>query len=101
MSLTIREVNDMPRRDGTGPTGAGPMTGKGFGLCTSQNATRYGVGLEMGPGLGFRRGFGGGGFGRGFAAGLASSKTRKELLQDQKSALENSLEMITKELEDL
>lgn len=51
----------MPRRDGTGPTGAGPMTGKGFGLCTSQNATRYGVGLEMGPGLGFRRGFGGGG----------------------------------------
>ena len=107
----------MPRRDGTGPMGTGSMTGKGYGLCTSANAARYGVGLEMGsgpgpgpgpgPGLGCRRGFGGGfgfrrglGFGRGFAAGQASSKTRKELLQDQKYVLENSLKAINKELEE-
>ncbi|NLY09691.1 MAG: DUF5320 domain-containing protein, partial [Tissierellia bacterium] len=28
----------MPRRDGTGPMGAGSMTGRGFGLCTGANA---------------------------------------------------------------
>lgn len=51
----------MPRRDGTGPTGEGPMTGRGAGPCG---------GGAAGGGLG--RGFGrgrGGGFGRGFGAG--------------------------------
>jgi hypothetical protein len=33
----------MPNRDGTGPLGQGPLTGRGFGPC--------------GRGLGFRRGF--------------------------------------------
>ena len=50
----------MPRRDGTGPMGAGSMTGRGFGLCTGANAVKYGAGLGMGLGLGLacRRGFG-------------------------------------------
>mgnify|MGYP001767506792 CR=1 FL=1 len=51
----------MPRKDGTGPTGAGPMTGRGAGPCG---------GGAAGGGLG--RGFGrgrGGGFGRGFGTG--------------------------------
>ena len=66
----------MPRRDGTGPMGAGAMTGKGIGLCTDANAVKYGAGLGMGLGLGLacRRGFGRG-FGRGFAVSPTSSKT--------------------------
>ena len=35
----------MPRRDGTGPMGAGSMTGRGLGLCTGANAVKYGAGL--------------------------------------------------------
>ena len=56
----------MPRRDGTGPMGAGSMTGRGLGLCTGANAVKYGAGLGMGLGLGLacRRCFGRG-FGRG------------------------------------
>ena len=50
----------MPRRDGTGPMGAGSMTGRGLGSCTGANAVKYGAGLGLGLGLGLacRRGFG-------------------------------------------
>lgn len=30
----------MPRRDGTGPIGAGSMTGKGLGFCMNQNSAK-------------------------------------------------------------
>ena len=88
----------MPRRDGTGPMGAGSMTGRGLGLCTGANAVKYGAGLGMGLGLGFacRRGFG-----RGFAFNQTSSKTQKELLNEQKTILQDRLEVIDKQLENL
>jgi len=94
----------MPRRDGTGPMGAGSMTGRGLGLCTGANAVKYGAGLGMGLGLGLacRRGFGfGRGFGRGSAINQASSKTQKELLNEQKTMLQDRLEVIDKQLENL
>ncbi len=52
----------MPRLDGTGPTGAGAMTGRGQGNCRSTKFAKYGVGLGLGLGLGLaaRRGFRGG-----------------------------------------
>lgn len=92
----------MPRRDGTGPMGAGPMTGRGLGLCTGANAVKYGAGLGLGLGLGLacRRGFGRG-FGRGFAVNQNSSKTQKELLQEQKNVLKSRLDVIDKQLENL
>ena len=92
----------MPRRDGTGPMGAGLMTGRGLGLCTGVNAVRYGAGLGMGLGLGLacRRGFGGG-YGRGFAINQYSTKTNKDLLQEQKELLKSRLENIDKQLENL
>ncbi|MDD2234951.1 MAG: DUF5320 domain-containing protein [Desulfitobacteriaceae bacterium] len=92
----------MPRRDGTGPMGAGSMTGRGLGLCTDANVVKYGVGLGTGVGLGLacRRGFGRG-FGRGFAVSQTSSKTPKELLNEQKTILQDRLEAIDKQLEDL
>jgi hypothetical protein len=97
-----KEVKNMPRRDGTGPMGAGSMTGRGLGLCTGANAVKYGSGLGMGLGLGLacRHGFGRG-FGRGFAFNQTSSKTQKELLQEQKTMLQNRLEVIDKQLENL
>ena len=88
----------MPRRDGTGPMGAGSMTGRGLGSCTGANAVKYGAGLGLGLGLGLacRRGFG-----RGFAVNQNSSKTQKELRQEQKDLLKNRLDVIDKQLENL
>jgi hypothetical protein len=72
----------MPGFDGTGPMGAGPMTGGGRGLCNPAYAGSgpwygggfgYGRGLGRGRGrgLGFRRGFGPGfGRGRGYGPGF-------------------------------
>jgi hypothetical protein len=101
-ATNFKEVKNMPRRDGTGPMGAGSMTGRGLGLCTGANAVKYGAGLGMGLGLGLacRRGFGRG-FGRGSAINRISTKTQKELLNEQKTMLQNRLEVIDKQLENL
>ena len=90
----------MPRRDGTGPMGRGSMTGRGLGVCTGVNAAKFGAGLALGLGLGCRRGFG-----RGFSWNTNveqnSSKTKKELLQEQKDVLQSRLEVIDKQWENL
>jgi hypothetical protein len=31
--IDIQEVRNMPKKDGTGPKGNGPMTGQGSGYC--------------------------------------------------------------------
>jgi len=83
----------MPGRDGTGPIGAGPITGRGLGFCT-------GAGLGLGLGPGCRRGFGGG-YGRGFAINWTAPKTQKEMLQEQKGLLESRLKIIDNQLENI
>jgi hypothetical protein len=45
----------MPWGDSTGPTGAGPMTGRGLGIC---GCIAIGSGLALGFGLGRMRRFG-------------------------------------------
>ena len=55
----------MPRGDRTGPQGMGPMTGRGAGFCTGNNAPGY---MNPGPGMGMRRG---GGRGMGMGGGGA------------------------------
>ncbi|MBP7331838.1 MAG: DUF5320 domain-containing protein [Firmicutes bacterium] len=92
----------MPRGDGTGPMGAGSMTGRGMGICAGADAVKYGAGRGMGPGQGHacRRGFGRG-FGRGFAVDQTSAKTQKELLEEQKTMLQERLGAIDKQLENL
>jgi hypothetical protein len=82
----------MPRRDGTGPIGAGSMTGRGLGPCANPNAVRYGAGLGQGLGRGLRR---------GVNVNQSSSKTQKELLQEQREVLKNRVEVIDKQLENL
>ncbi len=52
----------MPRGDGTGPMGMGPMTGRGAGFCAGYGAPGY-ANAGWGPARGFGRGFG---RGRGF-----------------------------------
>ncbi|WP_303862207.1 DUF5320 domain-containing protein [Alkalibaculum bacchi] len=86
----------MARRDGTGPMGIGPKTGRGLGSCIGGNALKYGTGLAMGLGFACRCGFG-----RGFAVDQTSSKTQKELLHKQKELLQNRLEVIDKQLGNL
>jgi hypothetical protein len=56
----------MPRGDGTGPAGMGPMTGRGAGFCAG-----YGVPGTMNPGVGWGMGPRGGRgmFGRGGGRG--------------------------------
>lgn len=47
----------MPNRDGTGPQGKGPMTGRGFGNCSDEPAKE--VPRGRGPcGRGLKRGLG-------------------------------------------
>ncbi len=52
----------MPRGDGSGPRGMGPMTGRAAGFCVGYSAPGY-VNQAGGRGMGF--GGGGGGWGRG------------------------------------
>ncbi|HCK99545.1 MAG TPA: hypothetical protein DHW42_05495 [Candidatus Marinimicrobia bacterium] len=62
----------MPRGDGTGPNGMGPMTGRAAGYCAGYDRPGFAnplVGGRMGFGRGLGRGFRGG-FGRGFGRGF-------------------------------
>lgn len=69
----------MPRRDGTGPMGMGPMTGRGFGPCC-----------------------GGYGWGRGFGRGWRMSKQeRKEMLKEEAQYLKEDLKAVEQELAEL
>ena len=79
----------MPRGDGTGPMGRGPLTGKGFGICNLGNAIKNGVGT----GLGRVRGFG---KGAGFVQ--SNSRTQKEILAEEKRNLEERLNLIKDQL---
>ncbi len=107
----------MPRRDGSGPMGAGAMTGRGLGLCegADTNAADEKRGFGLGRGMGLGKGFGAGrasgmacrngrGRGRSFGRGLEMKRnaqsTDQEWLNEQKSFLEKRLDWINKQLED-
>ena len=84
----------MPGRDGTGPLGLGPLTGRGLGPC--------------GRGLGFRRFFGRGrglglglGFGRVFGVRTLTKEEEKEILKDELKILEEEIAEIKKRLKEL
>lgn len=46
----------MPRGDGTGPYGDGPMTGRRMGFCAGYDRSGFGRGFGFGRGRGFGRG---------------------------------------------
>ena len=107
----------MPRGNGTGPMGAGPMTGRAAGYCagfaTPGFANFVGGGLGRGMGMGMGRGVRGGGRGGGFGfrnrfyapetmqAQPINADQEKEYLANEAKALENDLEAIKKRLDEL
>ena len=115
----------MPGGDRRGPSGQGPKTGKGRGLCTGSENTRD---LNASPGTGFGRGFGRGsgrgfgngmrngmrnfkrigrGFGCGFFPGVATQnisnadKNEMEILKQEAQMMENSLDSIKERISQL
>ena len=105
----------MPRGNGTGPMGAGPMTGRGAGYCAGFTTPGFvnqagdgGFGRGMGMGRGARVG---GGMGFGFRnrfyapetvqAPPISADQEKEYLAREAKALENDLEAIKERLNEL
>lgn len=98
----------MPRLDGTGPMGMGPMTGRGMGYCAGYAAPGYanpmgGYGRGFGYGMGFGRGRG---FGRMFwRAGWPGYGAvpvyygADEPAVDEKTALNNQVSFLEKQLE--
>lgn len=99
----------MPRGDRTGPWGAGPMSGRGAGLCAGFNAPGY---ANAAPQLGLQRGFCGGGRGWRhwyYATGLprrarcAPLTKEQELsgLKETASRLQQQLDAINKRIEEM
>lgn len=89
----------MPKLDGTGPQGQGPMTGRGMGKCAGAQPLYYGLGQgrRMGANRGRKIGLGRLGW---FGAGL-DKVDQKEVLKEEKDALKKELELVEKELKDL
>jgi len=72
----------MPRRDQTGPWGAGPLTGRGMGLCRN-SLWRVAAGLGLGLGLRYM---------------LRKTPSVASNLQAQKEYLQESIKQIEEEL---
>ena len=117
-------MKDMPKGDGTGPRGLGPMTGRAAGYCAGypiagfMNAYVGRPGLGFGYGRGFGRGLGRGygrGFwpiypypiaspmpyGGGFYQPAAEPKQEMEMLAEEANALKEQLEAINKRITEL
>jgi hypothetical protein len=94
----------MPGRDGTGPMGLGPMTGRGAGYCGGHNAAQ---GAGRGLGLGFRGGCGAGRGSRGRrnmfnATGLTGwqrAATASPTVNVEKQTLETEIETVQSQLD--
>jgi len=88
----------MPNRDGTGPMGSGPKTGRGLGICSAARALKFGAGAALGLGLGYRYGFGSRFF-RNRSTQQPVSKAEKEVLEEQKTIIQSRLAEINDQLE--
>jgi len=118
----------MPGLDGTGPMGAGPMTGGRRGFCNPGYAgygpgygRGFGYGRGYGRGRGFRRGFGGGwggGYGQGYRGRAfypawgpgyapeygpysANPQDEASMLREEAGYMKQQLDAIQKRLEEL
>ena len=109
----------MPRGDGTGPMGQGPMTGRAAGHCAGYDTPGFeNPNAGRGRGMGFGRGRGGG---RGWrnmyhATGLPGwlrqgftplpeqrpgPDVERQALRNQVQALQSQLELVQKRLSEL
>ncbi len=85
----------MPRGDGTGPQGMGPMTGRGLGTCSSGVRRGLGLAVGLGLGLGLRRGF------RRFWNSGQKKSDELSILKAQASTLEEDLSIIKEKINEL
>jgi len=99
----------MPRGDGTGPMGMGPLTGRGMGYCIGAGypGNVRGGGRFFGRGFGMGRGMGRGVFwgtapvfGGGFPAPV-SVEQEKAVLENQVLAMEQNLAEMKKRLSEM
>ena len=84
----------MPRGDGTGPTGKGPMTGRGMGYCIKEGETGESSYIGGGTMEGIRRWFG-----RGRCRNFSPVVPDKAMLEKEKTFLLGRLKSLEKELE--
>lgn len=97
----------MPRRDGTGPIGMGPMTGRGAGYCNpANNSTLDDQNIYFG-GYGCKRGnrkkfyvTGAPGYLRSNNL-QASAEDEKTLLSNRERQLENQLKQVKERLSEI
>ncbi|MGC8667347.1 MAG: DUF5320 domain-containing protein [Chthonomonadales bacterium] len=92
----------MPRLDGTGPMGQGPLTGRGLGRCAGQQpvAGWFGRGRGLGLGLGLGLGWGMRRSGRWFAPAVPTAQTDDTaLLEQQAELLERQLAAVRQRLD--
>lgn len=103
----------MPRGDGTGPMGMGPLTGRGLGYCAGYARPGFfgfGYGMGRGRGRGFRpMGFAAGypGYGRYYRNSppvtdfaydeVADLKYREEILESQLNEIKQRLQNLEEE----
>ncbi len=86
----------MAGRDGTGPVGQGPLTGRGMGVCPGARQSRFSFGRGCGMGFGGRARAG---LGNRFG-GLGFGSNDKEILNEERELLKQRMEQIDRELED-
>jgi Family of unknown function (DUF5320) len=72
----------MPKKDGTGPTGQGPKTGRGMGCCCSEYDWNNCCGMTRGK-------------------KTPNREERKEMLKRKADLLKDDLGAVEKELSDL
>ena len=115
-------MKNMPRGDGTGPGGLGPMTGRAAGYCAGYSVPGYmnpsggrlglGFGYGRGLGRGYRRGFVPGYVnpipyappvygGSGFYQPPVEPKQEIGMLNEEAKALKEQLDSINKRIAEL
>ena len=105
----------MPRGDGTGPYGEGPMTGRRAGYCAGYGVPGYmndipvrgrGFSYGRGYGRGWGRGYGygyrwGAGYGGGWYPGPVSPEVERTFLEEELNYIEQRQKDLLKRLDEL
>ncbi len=99
--LITQEVNDMPRKDGTGPIGLGAETGRGIGWC--RTGCLSGKDVARGASCGMKSGIQGkprrSSFKEKFGQRRGFMSDEQELLMAQRDCLEARIQSIDMKLE--
>lgn len=92
----------MPRFDGTGPAGMGPMTGRGMGPCNPYwGGSGYGYGRGMGRGFGRGMGWGRMATGPMYGPTMMPNYQARITKDEEKQMLTDDLEVLKQEVSDI